>query len=74
MEKPSEYEAFGVEHYWLIDPEAQTFEGFVLGKMPEGRRYVRSFSASDGRAQPAGFDGLELDVGALWAHVARLGE
>ena len=31
IEKPSEYAAFGVRRLWLIDPEARTIEGWVLG-------------------------------------------
>jgi Uma2 family endonuclease len=71
VEKPAEYETFGVRHLWLVDPEAQTVEGFVLG---DGGRYVRSFSASEGRVAPAGFEGLVIELDALWAEVARLGE
>lgn len=70
IEKPSEYAAFGVRRLWLIDPEARTFEGWVLG---ESGNYERAVAASDGRVSVPGLEGLELDLDALWAEVDRLG-
>lgn len=71
VEKPSEYATFGLKHLWLVDPEARTLECFALGA---GGQYVRSFAASEGSIQVPGFEGLVLDLDALWEETAELGD
>lgn len=52
-----------VEHYWLVDPRAQTIE--ILRLDGEGYRLVGVFAGDDKvRAEP--FDAIELDLGPLW--------
>lgn len=70
LEKRREYAKFGVQHYWLVDPDARLFEFLTLG--PDGRWREETESASDGRVQVAGFDGLILDLDELWAEADRL--
>jgi len=71
IDKPSEYASFGLNHLWLVDPDARTLECFALG--PDGL-YVRSFAASEGTIEVPGFDGLVLDLDALWEETDELGE
>ncbi len=65
-EKRNEYAQFGVQHYWLVDPEARVIEFLALG--PNGR-WDDAWSASDGRVDVSGFEGLTLDLDQLWAEV-----
>ena len=50
----------------MLDPEARVLEILELG---DDGRYVHTQAASDGQVQVAGFDGLTLDLAALWAEV-----
>lgn len=71
IQKTAEYEAFGVAHFWIVDPEAKTIEGYVLG---DKGRYERAFSGSSGNVEAVGFEGLVLDLDGLWEEGQRLGE
>ena len=70
VEKMSDYAAFGVRGYWLVDPTLGTLEVFELGT--DGR-YVRALGATDGRVEIPGAPGLSIDLDALWATLQRLG-
>ncbi len=64
IEKASEYAAFGVKWYWLVDPALQSVEIWELGA--DGR-YAQTVAAVAGMIDPVpGCDGLVLDVDALW--------
>ena len=67
LEKRHEYAKFGVQHYWLVDPAARMFDFFVLAT--NGRWTESAGSASEGRVEVAGFDGLVLDLDDLWSEV-----
>ena len=70
VEKTREYAAFGVRFYWIVDPNARTFEIFELGA---DRRYAVAASAAEGKIDPVpGCEGLVIDVDALWAELDRL--
>lgn len=71
FEKRNEYARFGVQHYWLVDPDARVFEFLSLG--PDGR-WVDAGVASDGKVEVAGFEGLVLDLDQLWAEVDTVTE
>lgn len=68
----TEYAAFGVRHYWLLDPALGSFEIFERNAAGQ---YVKVVGATDGRVDPVpGCEGLVIDLDALWAELARLGE
>ncbi len=69
IEKFREYAAFGVQWYWIVDPELRSLEVFELG--PRGR-YERALALTEGSAEVAGCQGLVIDVSALWAEVDAL--
>jgi Uma2 family endonuclease len=71
VEKKKEYAAFGVTYYWLVDPQARTFEVFELGS--DGRYTVASSAAEGAHAIP-GCEGLVIDLDEVWAAGDRLPE
>jgi Uma2 family endonuclease len=68
IEKMSEYAAFGIQFYWLVDPALGSFEVFEL---TDGR-YVKLTGRTSGREEVPGCPGLVVDLDALWAELARL--
>jgi len=56
-----EYEAGGVREYWLLDPQRQSAELYVL---VDGR--YRAVAPIDGRYASVVLDGFWLDVAWLW--------
>jgi Uma2 family endonuclease len=69
VEKLREYAAFGIACYWLLDPEARSFE--VLELDSDGR-YRHALAAADGMVDVPGCSGLRLDLDALWREVEAL--
>lgn len=70
VEKLSEYAAFGVKTYWLVDPAARTFEILLLGA--DGH-YSHRVSASGGRIEEVPLcEGLVIDLDALWTELDQL--
>jgi len=72
VEKMSEYAEFGVRYYWLVDPTLRAFEVFGLTSQ---RTYERLVGVTGGRIENVpGCPDLCIDLDALWAELARLGE
>ncbi|HEU4583139.1 MAG TPA: Uma2 family endonuclease [Polyangiaceae bacterium] len=72
VEKMAEYAQFGVRMYWLVDPALGSVEIFSLDV---DQRYKALLGVTSGVLAPVpGCAGLELDVDALWAELARLAE
>ena len=71
IQKPDDYAKIGVRFYWLVDPEARTFEIWELDD--DSKRYARACAAMDGKIDPVpGCPGLVVDLDALWAELDRL--
>lgn len=66
--KVTEYAQFGAVCYCIVDPDARIIEVYQLHE----RHYVRVAGGSDGVLAIAGFDGLSIDLDALWAEVDRI--
>jgi Uma2 family endonuclease len=71
VKKFNAYAAFGVRHYWIIDPDEKTFQAFIL----ENGRYVSeaaltAVSDEEGPADeffaPALFPGLHIPLAPLF--------
>lgn len=62
--KLNAYAAFGVRHYWILDPDSNTLEAFVL----ENGRYTLD-AALDGEQnfEPSLFAGLSISLAELFA-------
>ncbi|MGK4001629.1 Uma2 family endonuclease [Sorangium sp. So ce1036] len=69
LEKVNEYARFGVRWYGLLDPEARVLELLELG--PDGR-YVMARSVGEGTIALPSFEGLALDLDALWSETELL--
>ncbi len=70
VEKMTEYAAFGVRFYWLIDPALGTFEIFELD---DHHRYAKVVGQASGAVDPVpGCTGLRIDLDGLWARLRRL--
>jgi Uma2 family endonuclease len=69
VEKMSDYAELGVASYWLLDPALHAFEVFQRGS--DGR-YIRALGATEGTITIPGFEGLVLDLDALFAELSRL--
>lgn len=61
--KMNAYARHGVTHYWLVDPEARTLEGFELR---EGRYQLAAAVGGDDVFTPSLFPGLTIELGELW--------
>lgn len=71
VDKKKEYAVFGVTYYWLVDPQARTFEVLELGS--DGR-YTVALSAADGAHAIPDCDGLVIDLDEVWAAGDKLPE
>ena len=72
VEKMAEYARFGVSYYWLVDPALTAFE--IFERTPQGN-YQKLVGVTGGRIDAVpGCPGLKIDVDALWAELARLGD
>jgi Uma2 family endonuclease len=72
VEKLSEYAAFGVKWYWVVDPWLRALQIHELNA--EGH-YVHVVDATDGRVERVpGCDGMALDLEELWKELDALAD
>jgi Uma2 family endonuclease len=70
--KLSEYAAFGIKWYWIVDPWVRTFQ---ILELDAERRYVHVVDATDDVvSRVPGCDGLSLDLDSLWKELDVLAE
>jgi Uma2 family endonuclease len=62
--KRTAYAAHGVEHLWLVDPEARTLEAFRLAA---GAWTLAAALAGDAEASVPPFDAIAFPLADLWA-------
>lgn len=63
-----DYEAHGVREYWLVDPEAESLEQYVLGQ----GGYALVVKSGDGRVRSRVIEGFEIPIRALFDATANL--
>ena len=68
--KFEDYAAHGVGEYWLLDPEAEVVEQYVL----EGGRYTLRLKSGSGEIESTMIDGFLIPVRALFDDAANLRE
>lgn len=68
--KVADYARFGAKQYWLVDPEARTFE---ILELRDGT-YAHVAGGGDGQLDVVSHDGLTLDLDDLWSELDRLAE
>lgn len=68
VEKVADYAAFGVQYYWIVDPQLRSLEILKLG--PQGR-YEHLLGAAQGQVTVPGCKGLVLDLDGVWAEIER---
>ncbi len=69
VEKVRDYAAFGVRFYWMVNPDARTFE--ILELDARGR-YTIVVSVEAGKVVVPGCEGLVIDLDQLWSEADRL--
>ena len=69
IEKHDEYAAFGIRWYWIVDPEARTFE--IFERNASGR-YELATHGAGGSLRPLPERDLALDLDALWSEIDEL--
>lgn len=60
--KYQDYESHGVQEYWIVDPEKQVIEQYVL----EGEQYELRMKASDGMVRSVAVEGFSIPVRAVF--------
>ena len=61
--KMPRYARYGVIHFWLIDPQLQTLEVYVIN---DGRWSLLATLKDDDKVRLAPFDAIEFSLGDLW--------
>ncbi|MGA2582364.1 MAG: Uma2 family endonuclease [Tepidisphaeraceae bacterium] len=61
--KFKQYEVGKVAHYWIVDPEAKTIEGYKLSR---GKYHSTAKGAGNDIVRLPPFDNLSIPLGELW--------
>jgi Uma2 family endonuclease len=60
--KFNDYEAHGVEEYWIIDPDLGIIEQYILQKKGKKQAYFLQFKGDSGIVKSFVMEGFEVDV------------
>jgi Uma2 family endonuclease len=63
IQKMPIYQAAGVTHLWLVDPDLRTLEAY---ESTQGRWSLISSYADQAKVRVPPFDAIEIDLGTLW--------
>ncbi len=63
LQKREMYQAAGIRHYWLADPQQQSLECYQL---QQGSYILAASSMDDELLRHPAFQGLGIDLGKLW--------
>ena len=66
--KFEDYAAHGVTEYWIVDPEAETVEQYIL----DGERYALQMKSGSGELASVAVAGFEIPVRALFDDAENL--
>lgn len=66
--KFDDYAAHGIREYWIVDPEAEVVEQYIL----DGDTYALRIKAADGSLRSVAIPGLEIPVRAVFDEVENL--
>lgn len=61
--KARRYAETGVEHYWIVDPDARRIE---CHRLTDGTYRLCAEAEGDARLAHPAWDGLEIDLAVLW--------
>ena len=64
VEKQAWYAAIGVAEYWIVDPQTETLEQFILGS--NGLFAIAAGLGGGNVFRPASFPNLEIPLSDLW--------
>ncbi len=64
--KFQDYQAHGVEEYWIIDPDLNIVEQYILQKKGKKQAYVLEFKGDSGMLKSFVMEGFEIDIETLF--------
>jgi Uma2 family endonuclease len=64
--KFQDYEAHGVEEYWIIDPDLDIVEQYILQKKGKKQAYFLEFKGDSGILKSLVLEGFEIDIETLF--------
>jgi Uma2 family endonuclease len=64
--KFKDYEAHGVEEYWIIDPDLGIVEQYILQKKGKKQSYSLEFKGDSGMLKSVVLEGFEIDIETLF--------
>ncbi len=64
--KFQDYQAHGVEEYWIIDPDLGIVEQYILQKKGKKQIYFLAFKGDSGILKSQVLEGLEIDIETLF--------
>jgi Uma2 family endonuclease len=70
--KFEDYAAHGIEEYWIIDPETETLEQYIVHGEGEDASYSLEMKATNGTVQSRAITGFRIPIRALFDDAENL--